>query len=277
MAGRIGAVAIVPSPKGKPVTFHAVLHLLPADQSGGKLALLLASAFVAGLARGFSGFGAALIFMPLAGAIVGPAVAAPLLLIIDAVMAAGLIPDAWRRADRRGVAIMAAGALIGIPAGTLVLAMADPLAVRWGIVLTVAVLLALLASGWRYGGQPSAALTAGVGAVSGLFSGAAQIGGPPVVLYWLGGAVPGAVVRANIVIYFAISTVLTGASYFASGLITQPVASLSLATGPLYGLGLTLGSRLFGMASEAVFRRACYGLIVVAAIIGLPVFDAILR
>lgn len=71
--------------------------------------------FIAGLARGFSGFGAALIFMPLAGSVVGPRVAAPLLLIIDAITAIGLIPNAWRRSDRRGVGIMAIGALIGVP------------------------------------------------------------------------------------------------------------------------------------------------------------------
>ncbi|MBB2675200.1 UNVERIFIED_ORG: putative membrane protein YfcA [Rhizobium esperanzae] len=33
---------------------------------------LMAFAFIAGLARGFSGFGAALIFIPLGGAIIGP-------------------------------------------------------------------------------------------------------------------------------------------------------------------------------------------------------------
>jgi uncharacterized protein len=40
--------------------------LLPADLSPHGLAFLLATAFIAALARGFSGFGAALIFLPLA-------------------------------------------------------------------------------------------------------------------------------------------------------------------------------------------------------------------
>ena len=37
-----------------------------------------------------------------------------MLLIIDIVAAAPLIPNAWRRADRKAVAIMALGALVGI-------------------------------------------------------------------------------------------------------------------------------------------------------------------
>jgi uncharacterized membrane protein YfcA len=254
------------------------LHgFLLAGHSGAELLALLASAFIAGLARGFSGFGAALIFMPLASAIIGPALAAALLLVVAAVMAAAMIPHAWSRADRRGVGFMTLGAAIGIPAGTFILAWTDPLTVRWGIVSVVAILLAVLASGWRYHGQPSPTATAGVGAISGLFTGVAQIGGPPVVVYWLGGTIPSAVVRANMVLYFAASTLLTGGSYLMSGLFTLPVFVLALSTGPLYGLGLYGGSRLFGIASEIAFRRICYGLIAVAAVIGLPIFDSILR
>jgi uncharacterized membrane protein YfcA len=247
------------------------------DRSPRELLFLLAAAFIAGLARGFSGFGAALIFMPLASSVLGPKLAAPLLLIIDAVAVVGLIPDAWRRANRRNVGTMAIGAAIAVPLGAAALAMADPLALRWVIVLVVAALLVLLASGWRYSDQPSTLLTIGVGALSGLFTGAAQIGGPPVVAYWLGGTIPSAIVRANIVLYFAISTVLTGASYLVGGLITRPVIALSLTTGPLYGLGLYLGSRLFGRATETSFRWISYGLIAAAAIVSLPVLDAIIR
>ena len=45
------------------------------------LVLTVLLAGVAGLARGFSGFGAALIFMPAGSALVTPAVAAPVLLL----------------------------------------------------------------------------------------------------------------------------------------------------------------------------------------------------
>lgn len=249
------------------------LAIALADYSARDLAVLAAAAFIAGLARGFSGFGAALIFMPLASVVVTPQVAAPLLLVVDAVAALGLIPDAWQRSDRRDVGVMAIGAVVGIPLGTAALALADPLVVRWGIVATVAALLVLLASGWRYHGKPKARYTIGVGALSGLFAGAAQIGGPPVVAYWLGGAIASAKARANIVLYFAISTLLTGISYSVGGLITQAVLLLALVTGPLYGLGLYLGSRLFGRAKERTFRWVCYGLIASAAIIGLPFFD----
>ena len=118
---------------------------------------------------------------------------------------------------------------------------------------------------------------AAVGLTSGLFSGAAQVGGPPVVAYWLGGAFTPQTVRANIVLYFAISSVLSVASYLIAGLLTPETVFLSLLIGPTFALGLFTGSRLFTRANEVVFRRICYSLIAAAAIVGLPALDGVLR
>jgi uncharacterized membrane protein YfcA len=249
----------------------------PAHLSTQKLLVLLLSALVAGLARGFSGFGGALIFMPLASAIVGPMLAAPLLLVIDSVAALGLIPNAWRLGDLREVGLMTFGALVGIPLGTSVLVVADAVTVRWIIIGIVTALLLVLLSGWRYRERPSAPLTVAVGATSGLFTGAAQTGGPPVVVYWLGGRDPVVIVRANIVLFFAASTALAGVSYLLGGLITPAVLVLALLAGPFYAVGLYVGSRLFGRATEAFFRRLCYGMIFAAIILGLPIMDGVLR
>ena len=51
----------------------------------------------------------------------------------------------------------------------------------------VLMLLAVLASGWRYHGQPTLPAMAAVGTVAGLGSGAVQIAGPAVIVFWLGG------------------------------------------------------------------------------------------
>lgn len=243
----------------------------------GPLAFLLAAALAAGLARGFSGFGAALIFVPLASTAVGPKVAVPLLLVVDGVLTVGLIPGAFRRADRRNVLTITLGALVGIPLGVFMLTRLDPLVVRWAIVALVVALLALLISGWRYHGKPKAPLTVLVGVAAGFLSGVAQVGGPPVVAYWLGGAIPAAVVRANIILYFAISTVLTGVGYVWGGLFTAEVLLLAVLVAPLYGVGLWLGGRMFGLASEETFRRVCYLMIAAAALVSLPLLDGILR
>jgi uncharacterized protein len=245
--------------------------------SNSALMLLAIAAFVAALARGFSGFGSALIFVPLASTAIGPQAAAPLLLIIDGVAAAGLISGAWRHADKRDVAMMSVGALAGIPLGTWVLIKSDPLLIRWAIALFGTLLLALLMSGWRYHGKPTISITGIVGAAAGLLGGAAQIGGPPIVAYWLSRPIPAERVRANIVLYFAITTVMTGTVYLAGGLLTRSVVGLALITGPIYGVGLYAGVRMFGLASEIAFRRICFALIAAAIALSVPILDNLTR
>lgn len=250
----------------------SLVTLLP-GHSPGQLLFLALAAFVGGLARGFSGFGGGLIFVPLASAAMGPKIAAPVLLIVDFTLTVGMTPAAWRKANRREVFTMLAGALVGTPLGALALARLPSVTLRWIICVVVVCLLALLVSGWRYRGTPRAALTAGVGAVAGLFGGAAQVSGPPIVAYWLGGSAPAPVVRSNLVLYFALASVISFATYLAGGLLTREVALVCLVAGPGYGLGIWIGARMFGLASEATFRRICYLLIALAALLGLPLLD----
>jgi uncharacterized membrane protein YfcA len=248
-----------------------------ASYATSSLVLVVITAFVAGLARGFSGFGSALIFMPIASKVMGAQVAAPLLLLIDFLTTLTLIPNAYRRADRRDVGIISLGALIGVPLGTWMLALGDPLTIRWIIVTLIALMLALLACGWRFPGRPTPATTVAVGGVAGFFGGLAQLGGPPVVMYWLRDAAVAAVTRANIILYFFIADVLIIFSYWIGGLWATTILGLAVLTGPVFALGLWIGSKLFGKASDATFRRICYALVVVSALISLPLFDGMFR
>jgi uncharacterized membrane protein YfcA len=239
------------------------------------LILICGAAFVAGLARGFSGFGSALIFVPFASAFVGPQIASPILAGIDIVCSAGLLPDAVRNADKKDVGAMSIGAIVAVPAGVAMLVYVDPVIVRWVISVTALAFLVLLISGWRYRGKPSAPLAVGVGLVAGVYSGAAQMGGPPVVAYWLGGVNKIATVRANIVLYFAIADGLTVIGYFFAGLLNSNVIMLALLCGPIFGVGLFLGAKSFRFASELTFRRICYVLIGFAALVSLPLLDSL--
>ena len=190
---------------------------LPKDVSLTIAMALCAIAFVSGTARGFSGFGSALIFMPLASSVAAPRLVATLLLIIDFVAATPLLPNAWRHADRKATAVMVLGALVGVPLGTYFLIRLDPVTARWIISGFVFVLLILLVSGWRYRGKEHSAISAGVGALSGFGSGLAQTGGPPIVGYWLGRPIPSVVSRANIVLFFGASDCFSLVSYAFTG------------------------------------------------------------
>src|SRR5215217_3770463 len=148
--------------------------LIPAEIGLNAAIAICAIAFVSGTARGFSGFGSALIFMPLASSIAAPRLVAALLLIIDFVAAAPLVPNAWKHADRKATAVMVLGALIGVPLGTHFLSRLDPVTTRWIISGFVFALLLLLVWGWRYRGKDHAAISIGIGSLAGFCSGLAQ-------------------------------------------------------------------------------------------------------
>jgi uncharacterized membrane protein YfcA len=251
--------------------------LVPADLGLRVAFAICAIAFISGTARGFSGFGSALIFMPLASSLAAPRLVAALLLVIDFVAAAPLVPNAWKHADRKATAIMVLGALVGVPIGTWLLSRLDPVTTRWIISAFVIALLLLLISGWRYRGKDHAALSIGVGGLSGFCSGLAQTGGPPIVGYWLGRPIPSKIARANILLFFGASDFFSLVSYGVTGLITLESIRFALLVGPIYGVGVAFGATLFGRASDELFRAICYVLIVLAVIIGLPLLDGVLR
>lgn len=236
------------------------------------------AAVLGGLSRGFSGFGAALVFVPLASAAVGPREAVPVLAVLESFAILVFLPNAWRLSDRREAGLMAAGAVAGVPVGAAVLASADPVALRWVLAGLVLAAMTVLAGGWRYRGRPAPPLTLAVGGVGGVMSGAAMLGGVAPAAYWLGGVASSAArVRANMNLYFTALTAFVVGSYAVAGLMSWRVGWLALAAGPSYALGLLLGTRLFALASERVFRLAAYGLILASGVAGMPVWDALWR
>ncbi len=244
--------------------------LLP---QGATLAWLVVAALVAGLARGFSGFGAGLIFMPLAAMALGMRQAAPLMLLLEMVAIASLVRGAWHVAPRAEVVPLSLGLLLGTPLGILVLANADALALRWGVALVILALLALLVSGWRLRGQHGPAVPVAFGAVGGVLAGIATISGPPAMAYLLGRDLPKQQVRAIFNLYLSVGDLAALLGCVLAGLVGPQVIGPLLVTGPLYGFGIWAGSRMFGLASEVTFRRTCYGLIAAAALLSLPIWD----
>jgi hypothetical protein len=255
----------------------SLIGLIPTDVGSNVAIAISAIAFVSGTARGFSGFGSALIFMPLASSLAAPRLVAALLLVIDVVAATPMLPNAWKHADRKATAVMVSGALVGVPLGTYFLTRLDPVTTRWIISGFVFALLLLLLSGWRYRGKDHAAISVGIGGLAGFCSGLAQTAGPPIVGYWLGRPIPSAISRANILLFFGASDFFSLVSYASSGLITTDAIGFSLLIGPVYGVGVWFGAGLFGRASERLFRSLCYALIAAAVIIGLPALDGVLR
>jgi uncharacterized membrane protein YfcA len=239
--------------------------------------LAVAIAMLAGMVRGLSGFGSALVYMPLMSALYGPLIAAPSMLFVDALTGGAFLLTVWRKALWRDILPLVVSALIVAQFGALVLKYGDPYWLRWIITAVVLAVAALLASGWRYHGRPTLAVTLAVGALSGLLGSAFQIAGPPVILYWLGGSGDAGVLRATFISYFAVLAAGMWVTYAIKGLFTAEATALALMVGPLQIVAQYAGTRLFHLTSERVYRILAYAIIALAALAGMPALDGLLR
>lgn len=247
---------------------------LVADQ---RFVLAAVIAAVSGGARGFAGFGSALIYVPLISALYEPRVAAVTILLIDFTSGAPFAVSAWPRCHLRDVLPLSAAAAIAAPFGTLILLVADPVWLRWFISAFVLSAIPILAGGWRYHGRPKLPVTLAVGAVSGVTGGAVQIAGPPVILYWLGGAIATAVARANMIVFFALLGAVLCLSYVIEGLFTPDTIALALLLGIPYSIAMIAGARSFHGSSDMLYRRIAYAIMAFAALASLPLFDRFFR
>ena len=234
-------------------------------------------AALAGLVRGFSGFGGAMIYMPLVASIYDPRIAAVTILLVDFVCSTPFAIPEFRRCVWREVVPISIAMAAAVPLGTWALIALDPIVLRWMIAILVLGMLAVLASGWRYRGEPRLPIALGVGAFAGASAGAVQVGGPPVVLYWLSRGSGAVTMRANLMVFFAFCGIALVTSYAIEGLFTAPMLALALLLGVPYVAGVAIGARFFHGTSDLLYRRIAYLIIALAALLSLPVLDPLVR
>ena len=216
-----------------------------------------------------------MVFIPVASAIYGPKVAVVVLFIVDGIITFPLVFKAVHECSWSDVMYLTIGAAVAVPLGVHVLLITDSEVLRWFISLAILVLVAVLASGWRYQKRPPVAACIGVGGVSGFAGGIANLYGPPIVLFWLGGRSDAATVRANIIVYFALISVVAGLTYWWNGLFSQRTLTLSISLMPFYAAAVWLGARSFRFAPEVLFRRLALALIAVIAVASLPGWESL--
>lgn len=241
------------------------------------LVVALAAAIIGGFIRGFAGFGGALIFMPVASAVFGPRLAAPIFLVMDYLLTLPMVVKSFPVCRWPTVLPAALAGMATAPLGAWILANGDPVTVRWILCLLVIALLALIASGLRFHGEPHTAASAGVGGVAGIFGGIGQVSGPAVAAFWMSGPYPVAVIRANLFCFFGLISLSSFAAYFWNGFFSRESMTLAALVGPAYAVSLFLGGRFFGKTAGANYRLVIYALIALAALSSMPVFDPWLR
>ncbi|MCW5736411.1 MAG: sulfite exporter TauE/SafE family protein [Enhydrobacter sp.] len=223
-------------------------------------------AVIAGMVRGFAGFGAAMMMTPVFSALYGPETGISLCLLLEIAVALPLLPRAAKYVDWRRIGLLMLAAMVGAPLGNLALTQVAPEPMRWTISAIVLAAVVLLASGWRFHGEWRAPVTLGIGATSGFLNGLSGMAGPPIAFYYLAGNETVTRVRANLTTYFVFVDAVALLVFAGRGMVHRDTGVLALCLAPAVIAGGLLGERLFPLASEAFYRRLALGLLVGVAI-----------
>lgn len=220
---------------------------------------------MAGLVRGITGFGGAMVMTPPLALLFGPLLAVPVSLLLESIAAAPMLVHTRSEVRWRVVGPILAAACLTVPLGTYVLVRADPLVMRRVIAATVIVFSLILLRGLRYTGAPRLTTGVGLGAISGTLVGATGMGGPPVILYLLAGPDPVATTRANLTFFVAAISVVVIVVLLLGGAFDPRAWWIAALLAPGYYGGLVAGTRLFRHLDDVRFRRFTLVLLVIVS------------
>ncbi|WP_147125413.1 sulfite exporter TauE/SafE family protein [Shimia ponticola] len=229
--------------------------------------------FVAGVVYGFAGFGAALIFMPVAVVFLEPPLAVAAFSVSAVISLFTVVPRAWRECDRPATVQLIIAASVTASIGLYGLANFDVTLVRWLVLGVTTVTLLALIAGWRRQTDATTPARLGIGAATGLVGGLTGLMGPIVVLFQLSSADGAGRSRANTIVFLTVTSILLLPLMALQGVLTGAAIWLGMILLPAYGLGTVLGQKLFTPGSERVYRTVAYGIIAAAIALGLPIWE----
>jgi hypothetical protein len=225
---------------------------------------------VAGLMRGFAGFGSAMLMAPIFAILFGSAEMVVTIVAIELIVSLQLFPQVRSHANWKTLMPMSVAACAAMPLGVWALASVDKGTIVTGVSAIIVAFVLLMWSGWRYRGRRSPAAAMAVGAVSGAMMATTSVGGPPVLLYLLSGEDPPAVNRANIVTYYFLTQFLLIAIVLATGVAGWDALVRAVVLFPMMILGAWAGGRLFhGLASDRLYRNVALAILFSTGLFGL--------
>ena len=219
------------------------------------LAIALVVSMLAGIVRGITGFGGAMVMSPPFALLLGPRLTVPVVMLLEGIAALPMVWQTRAQIHWRTIGPILAAACVTIPLGGYLLVNADPVTLRRAIAATVIVFALLMLRGWRYSGRRRLPTGLGLGALSGVMTGATSVGAPPVILYLLAGPDPIAITRASLTFFLAGISLAALAMLWSRDVLDQHSAWLALLLAPVYWGGLIAGVRLFARFNDTRFRQ----------------------
>ncbi len=242
---------------------------LPGGVSILDLAVAGGAAVLAGLVRGFTGFGGALVLAPVLSLAFGPPTALAAVCASGAPVILQQMPAALRHSERAFVLPFAAGAFAAAPAGAWLLVSLPAEVMKIAISAAVLAMTAAMARGWRPPAEAGRRFMAALGVGAGLIQGASGVGGPPAVAAALARRGAPETQRANIIGAVSALGLCAAAPYLLHGLFTTEALLVAAMLLPAYAAATWAGGRLFAGRGRSRFRPAALGVLAAVGLVTL--------
>ncbi|PLK25269.1 hypothetical protein C0V72_01130 [Porphyrobacter sp. TH134] len=218
-----------------------------------QIAVALAAALGSAFVRGLTGFGMAILLVPVLALALPPVEAVVLANALTFMIGATEIRSLVRDAERSAW-VIAALVVVTTPIGLWALSMTGRDVARLVIALiAVSAFLAILLPK-RGAAVPGPVVTGSVGVLSGLMTGYAGMPGPPVVPYYAGRDLPRPTIKASMQLIFTIAASAGLASATWLGILRWELLVFALVMLPMIIAGNRLGARVSGQISDPVWR-----------------------
>ncbi|MFK0033677.1 sulfite exporter TauE/SafE family protein [Pseudomonas monteilii] len=229
-------------------------------------AYCLAAVFVAAVARGFSGFGFTMLSIMSLSFVLPLTTIVPAMVILEIAAGVKLLPAIWRHVHWRSIRVLVMSSVAATPLGAYLLAEVSADAVKIVLALLIMACCVVMISGYKLQKMPTVFQTAATGAGSGVLNGALGLGGPPVIVFFLGSPLALEAGRASIIMAFLAMDVSALPAFWALDLFTWQSLQLGLMSLPVLVLGVWCGSHMVTGMSEALARRIITMLLLVMAV-----------
>lgn len=226
---------------------------------------------LAGVAQSVSGFGLALIAVPLLTLLVDPVSAVVAATVTGLVIASSAAWSERAHAERRVAGVMTLSGIVGMPLGLVLL---DQFSERALSGLMGAALLMSLILIWRRVQLPTGSASAALaGGLSGALLTSIGMNGPPLVLGLTALQLRPRVFRATLQTIFSAQDLVAAGAFVALGFVDRTVAVLCVAGAVGSLLGWRIGERIFHRLSAEQFRAiVLMGLLATALVVLVSAF-----
>lgn len=237
--------------------------------TAGNIIALSLIIFIASVVRGFTGFGLALVAVPLIQFFMPVSDTAVFIAIINVIFSVLYFRKSKEKANGQPLGAMAAWTGAGVAAGTVVLKFVNPAYIQllWGVLILFIVVSLVRGMDFHIRSERAAMKLGGL--FGGLLAGATGITGPPVAVILSSIKTPKEKFNAiiSIFILFAVSYALF--FYLITGLIRKEVVWLALCSVPALLAGLYAGDKLVSRISQKTFTTVVYIVLVIMGVITL--------